>query len=143
MDKYLHQQYGKRINSTTVEVPITNLSGRYFLPDDAILRGKTIVAVFVQGNPSNDAYAPDSNAALPDVPGYRSAYLTLMCQNKSFLENHPISDLTISTSDRQHRFVEADGFNPSKSYITVANPSTPANKIEVGEVFLLTFIYLD
>lgn len=143
MNQQMQQMYGKRLNTTTIEVPIKNLDGKYFLPDDAILRGKTIIEVFAPGNPQNDAYSPGTDAALPAPQAYRSAYVTLKCQNKSFLDNHPLIDLVITENDREHRLIEVDGFNPSKSFIIVANPTSPANKIELGEVFLLTFVYLD
>ena len=117
MNKYLLEKYGNKINSTTIEVPIKDLNGKYFLPDDAILRGKRIISIFSPNNANDDAFSPNSTSPLPSPEAYRSAYLTLMCQNKSFLDAHPLMDLVITDSDRNHRMVEADGFNPSKSFI--------------------------
>jgi hypothetical protein len=137
------EKYGDRVKSHSVEVKITDATGKYFLPDDAILRSKVIVGVFCVKNPDDNAYSPDSDRPIISDNGLNSAYLTLVCDSKEVISNHPLMHLAVNEYDRSVKEIMVPMLTPSKSFVTIANPGTPANKADVGESILLHFIYLD
>lgn len=140
MYKELVEQYGSRIRTHAVEVKMDTSNGKYYLPDDAILRNKTCVGIFTQGNPDDNRYVPGSDRPLPPDATLDSAYLSLFNNNVQMLEDHPLRDLAVDKNDRTVRqFMFAD-ITPSKSYITVADAG---NKVTTGDSFLLHFVYLD
>jgi hypothetical protein len=143
MYQELVKKYGGAVRTHSVEVKINDTNGKYFLPDDAILRCKPIVGLFTRFNPDDNQYAPDSGRQIVNEDGIADAYLTLVHNNKEILSGHPLQDLAISTFDRDHRQILIEELTPSKSYIVIGNTTTPANKIAVGESILLHFVYLD
>jgi len=133
-------KYGDRVRTHAVEVKLDNTNGKYFLPDDAILRSKDIIDVFVQDNPSDDMHAPGTDRDLASQAVIRNAYLTLACNNKHMLSDHPLVDLTVSLTDKTHRQVMVPEITPSKSYVLIADAT---NNVTTGESIVLHFTYLD
>jgi hypothetical protein len=135
--------YGDRVRSHLVEVLLMDVSGKYFLPDDALIREKKVVGIFVRKNPSADVYSPDTQRPSIGDVALRSAYITLKDANKEVILNHPLADFAITDEDRSHRKLMLNSITPSKSYIIIANPGAPAGKIAVGQSILLQFLYID
>lgn len=130
--------HGDKVATVTLEVKINDLTGNYYLPDDAILREKKILDFFALGNPEDDAKSPDgrdlvSNAAL------RSSYLTLKVNNDAQLDAYPLIQRVVNPDDRGLSRFEACPLTPSKSFIEVGDPAL----ISVGQSFILVFIYLN
>jgi hypothetical protein len=131
-------QYGD-VCSHAIEIKITGTLGRYFFPDDAILRGKKIIGVFTFGNPSSDRKAPASGNNIITDAALRNSHVSLFDANKQLIADHPLFDLAISQYDRSHRRISIANLTPDKSYIQVADTSL----ISSGQSFLLHFIYLN
>jgi hypothetical protein len=143
MNENILHKYGDRVRTHAVEVQIGDTNGKYFLPDDSILRQKQIVGIFCRYNPDDNQYAPDSGRQLINENGLADAYLTLHHNNKEILSNHPLQDLAISENSREQRRIYLPELTPSKSYVIIANPTTPASKIAAGESILIHFVYID
>ncbi len=137
------EKYGDQVRTHVVDIKIENLSGKYNFPDDAILREKVIVGVFTSDNPNDNAYAPETDRPIISDNGLNSAYVTLVCENTEIISHHPLRQLAITSEDRQIMEVMLSKLTPTRSFITVANPTTPADKITVGESILLHFVYLN
>lgn len=135
--------YGDRVRSHLVEVLINDTSGKYFLPDDSLIREKKVVGLFVRKNPSSDVYSPDTQRPSIGDIALRSAYITLKDANKEVILNHPLADFAITDEDRSHRKLVLNSITPSKSYIVIANPTVPGGKIAAGQSILIQFLYID
>lgn len=138
MTPELIQQYGDKVATTSIEVQIGSTSGTYPLPDDSILRDKVVVGLFVMSNGSGTAKSP-MNRALASEAAVNSSYLTLKFVNDDVISSHPLSDFRPSKEDRSIRRIKICGFNPSKSFIKVADPAL----IAAGQSIVLQFIYLN
>lgn len=139
MNLELVEKYGDRISSHSVEVKVDAANPRvYYLPDDAILRGKQILEVFTRSNASDNIVSLTGRNIVNDTI-LANSFLTLVCGNKRFFDEHPLTDLVPTLNDGMHRQLFAPNFNPSKSYISVAGSTA----ITTGESFLLHFIYVD
>lgn len=139
MTDELLAKYGDNVCSHPIEVKILNTSGRYPLPDDSILREKKIVGVFTIGNPNTDRKAPGSGNNIITDAALRNSYMTLLDSNKELIAVHPLYDIAITGTDRQHRKIRISNLTPDRSYIEVADTSL----ISVNQSFLLHFIYLN
>jgi len=134
--------------STSVEVVITNTQGKYYLPDSDILRGKIIVGLIVQVQEQiggADTVFTPSGRTVVDQTVINDATLTLESDSIRVLDEHPLGHFVIdNTGDRKYTPLDNfRGFNPTKSYILIGNPSAPAGKLVDDEAFLLHFLYLD
>lgn len=139
MNLNLVEKYGDRISSHSVEVRVDATNPRiYYLPDDSILRGKQILEIFTRDNPNDNIVTPTGRAVVNDTI-LDNSYLTLVCGNKRFWDDHPLQDLVPTQNDGFHRQLYAPNFNPSKSYISVAGSTA----LTAGESFLLHFTYID
>lgn len=139
MNLQLVEKYGDRISSHSVEVRVDQTSPRtFYLPDDSILRGKQILEVFTRDNPNDNIVSPTGRNMVNDTI-LDNSYLTLVCGNKRFWDDHPLTDLVSERNDGLHRQLYAPNFNPSKSSITVAGSTA----LTAGESFLLHFTYID
>lgn len=139
MNLELVEKYGDRISSHLVEVKLDSTSPRtYYLPDDSILRGKQILEIFTRDNSSDNIVSPTGRNIVNDTI-LLNGYLTLVCGNKRFWDDHPLSDLVPTLNNGEHRQLYAPNFNPSKSYIHIAGSTT----LTTGESILLHFIYVD
>lgn len=137
MNAYLRDKFGDRLRSIGIEVQIPNTNGAYYLPDDAILRGKEIVGAFIGGNPNDNANSPTGRPLASNNAVY-SAFLTIKEDNDNVLESHPLSDFLQTAEDRSYRILNQCNINPQRSLIQVTNTSL----ISAGESFYLTFIYV-
>lgn len=138
MTTELIEQYGDRLRSHSVEVPIPTASnGKFMLPDDSILRNEKIVALFVPDNQDDSAKSPLGNTLVSNA-AVRSGFLNLKFENEEVYSDHPLSDLLSSSSDRSIRRLEMAGLNPSKSWVVFGNTAL----ISDGESLLLHFIYV-
>ena len=135
--------YGNRLRTHMVEVQLSDTSGKYFLPDDSLIREKKVVGMFLRKNPSADVYSPDTQRPSIGDVALRSAYITLKDANKEVILSHPLADFAITDEDRTHRPLILDSITPSKSYIIIANPTVPGGKIAAGQSILLHFLYVD
>lgn len=132
----LLEEYGSRLREHTVEVQINNQSGRYVLPDDEILRNKTVIGMyFWEGS---DLYPP-SGRPFADKNTQENSFITLMAGNVVLWDNTPYASFGIGDNDKSIRYFYLDDFTPSKSFILI----DPAATITVGQSYVMTFIYLD
>ena len=139
MNYSLVEKYGDRVSSHLVEVKVDSTNPRiFYLPDDAILRGKQILELFTRDNPNDNIVSPTGRNVINDTL-LSNAYITLVCGNKRFWDDHPLTDLVPELNNGEHRELFAPNFNPSKSYVTIAGAAT----ITAGESILLHFIYVD
>lgn len=137
------EKYGDQVRTHAIEIKVDNLSGKYVFPDDAILRGKVIVGLFTVNNPDDNAYAPESDRAIISDNGLNSAYVTLMCENTEVFSQFPLRQLAITREDRRIMEVMFSKLTPTRSFVTIGKPDTPAGKIAAGESIMLHFVYLN
>lgn len=137
MTTELVELYGDKLRSHSIEVEIlTAANGKFFLPDDSILRNENIVAVFVPDNQDDSASSPLGSPLVSNA-AVRSAYLNLKFENEEVYSDHPLSDLLITDGDRTVRRLDMCGLNPSKSWVTFGNTGL----ISDGESLMLQFLY--
>jgi hypothetical protein len=134
--------------STSVEVVINNATGKYYLPDSDILRGKNIVGLICQVQTQvggADTVFTPSGRTVVDQQVLNDATLTLESDSLRVLDEHPLNHFVINnTGDRKYTALDGiRGFNPTKSYILIGNPAAPAGKLVTDEAFLLHFLYTD
>lgn len=140
MDLFLTQNYGPNIQSTEIEVKLDDQTGKYILPDSDILRGKEILGMFTRLKGGDTIKTPITGRDLANDLTIRNAYLTLKSDSTQFIEQHPLEDFVTTSGDRQIRYLLVRGFNPTKSWINVADPT---NTVTTGQSFFLTFLYRD
>lgn len=138
MTPELVKQYGDRVATTSVEVQIIGTGGTYSLPDDSILRDKTILGFLVMPNESGSAKSP-LGRPLASEAAVNSSYINLKFVNDDVISMHPLSDFRPNKEDRSFRQWAICGLNPSKSSIKVADPALIAD----GQSIMLQFIYLN
>lgn len=136
MTPFLVSKYGDRIGTTSVEVQIDGSGGVFKLPDDAILRNKKILGLFVQMNPDDNVNAPSGRPLASDA-AVRSTYITLKQNNDEVVFEHPLSDFGQTTGDREIRILGMCDINPQKSEINITN----ASLVSDGESIVIQFIY--
>ena len=136
MNTSLVEIYGNKLSQTNVEVKIDSTQGRYFLPDDSILRNAQILEVWTIPNPNDNIDSPTGRDLVTDAI-LRGCALTLICENKRFWERYPLSDLISENNNGLHRQLVAPDFTPSKSYIDISGPTPVA-----GESVMLYFTYI-
>jgi hypothetical protein len=135
-----------------VEIRVDDTSGKYFFPDDAILRTQKIVglsiiapafdlsssaplAYFVQNSPETDR-----PLIVPDA--FFNAYLYLLDgSNTELITALPFTQFMIQPEDRHVQPLYVRGFTPSKSYVRIAAPAT-VGRITEGQSIILNFWYL-
>ena len=138
MTAELVREYGDKIASHSVEVEINGTGGTYMLPDDSILRDKTVLSWLVMPNENGNARSP-MGRPLASEAAVDSSYLTLKFVNDDVISGHPLSDFRPNKEDRSIRRWKICGLNPSKSYIKVADTTLIAD----GQSIMLQFIYLN
>lgn len=136
MTPELVQKYGDKVATTSVEVLISGTGGVYALPDDSILRTKTILGIMVMPNEDGSAKSPINRTLVSDE-AVNSSYITMKFVNDDVINLHPLSDFRVDKNDKAIRRLEICGLNPSKSYIKVGDTSL----ISDGESIMLQFVY--
>lgn len=139
MNPSLRNKYGKDLALQSVEVKVSDTSGKYYLPDDAILREKQVVGWFTDRNDDDDVFSP-TNRAIISPAGIRNARLYLYAANDRIIDGMPLESFAVNPADKAVVEWELCGITPSKSYVEVANPS---GKVAAGESIMLYFLYLD
>ena len=138
MSPEIVDQYGDKVASTTLEVKVSDATGKYMLPDDAILREKKILDWFVLGNPSDDAVSP-SGRPLVSPAVLQSSYITLKVINDDQVSAYPLIQRVVTADDRGLSRFESCPLSPSKSFIEMGNTALAT----VGESYVLVFLYLN
>lgn len=138
MSPEIVELYGDNVATETIEVKVNDQSGRYYLPDNAILRDKKILDWFVVGNPNNDAVSPTGRPLVTPAL-MRGSYITLKVVNDDVVSDFPLIQRTITEDDRGLSRWEACPLSPTKSYITLGNPSAAV----AGQSYVLVFVYLN
>lgn len=143
-----NREEGALSRSTSVEVVITNTQGKYYLPDSDILRGKIIIGLAVrvqaQVGGANTVFTTSGRTVVNQTV-INDATITLESDSIRVLDEHFLDHFVINNAgDRKYTPLDRfRGFNPTKSYILIGNPSAPANKLVADQAFMLHFIYLD
>lgn len=136
MTQYLVEKYGGEIGTTLIEVPVDTVKSSYDLPDDAILRRKTVLGLLVPDNTDDNAKSP-TGRDLVSNPAVRSSYLTLKVLNDDTMDLHPMSDLLVTENQKDLRVMKTCELNPQKCTITVGNTGL----LTAGESFLILVVY--
>lgn len=131
-------KYGSRLAQHVIEVPITDLSGQYALPDDTIMRSCHIVGIYATSNDDDDKTSP-SNKVLIGPDAIKNAFLTIKCNNLIVWNHAPFAYLTLTTADRAIGPIDIQGITPNQSFVRITDTST----VSVGEVVLLHLLYED
>lgn len=121
---------------TSVEVQITNTGGVYTFPDDQILRNKPVVGMFFHEDVS---FVPGSDRPAADKACLNASFLELKSGNSELLDRVPLVAYMLTVQDSHIKPLLVEGYTPSKSQITVANPGST---VTAGQSFYITFIYL-
>lgn len=144
----LYEKYGNQVRIHPVEVQVNGTSGKYFFPDDSILRNETIIGMAVLPptfDLENTAYltlnSPETDRPLVGLDGFYNAYVNLLDNNEFVINQHPLSYYAINPGDKEVQQIYTTSFTPSKSYISVSAPTT-AGRLTAGQSFLLHFFYL-
>lgn len=137
MNQYLIEKYGNRVQAITLEILVPDTSGTYYLPDNATLRNKQIVALAVPGNPNDNINSPMARPVVSDAAQYTS-YLTLKENSDAILDRYPMSIFLQTTADKEIYPVDFCNLNPQSSFIQVASTGL----ITAGESFLIVLYYL-
>jgi PKD repeat protein len=139
----LHSNYfGAIENSLIVEVPINNTSGKYKLPDEQLLQGKTLTGVgVIFQNSSGNVKTPAGNDVATDQV-QDSSYLVLESDSVRQLDQVPLQVLKIADDHRLTPLDHIRGVNPTKSFIEVPSSVVSAASA-TGDSFLLVFTYLN
>lgn len=136
MTQYLVDKYGQDIGTTLIEVEVDTVKSSYNLPDDAILREKTVLGLLVPDNTDDNAKSPRSRDLVSNA-AVRSSYLTLKVLNDDKMDLHPMSDLLVTESQKDLRVMKTCELNPQKCTITVGNTTL----LTAGESFLILVVY--
>lgn len=141
-------KYGDQVRLHPVELFIDSTSGKYFLPDDVILRNETIIALSVMPpiyDEANSAYfvqnSPDTDRPFITPDAFYSAYIVLKEGSDIIVENCPLSTFALFPGDKSVPQIFTTDITPSKSYVIIGNP-TATNRIATGESIVLNFYYL-
>jgi len=143
-------KYGDQIRMSNVEIRVDDTSGRYFLPDDSILRNQQVVGISIVAPVKDEAAAtsyivqnsPGTDRPLIVPDAFYNAYLFLLdASNTQLLYGVPLTQFATQPGDRNIQTVFAKGFTPSKSFVEIAAPGT-AGRITAGQSILLHFWYL-
>lgn len=127
----------------TVEVVIQNTTkNRYSLPEEKTLRERNIRGISVRRQDANgDRETITGNALMPDAD-LGKCYLTLQSDSVNFIDRLPVDFIAVDPASEtiQDRFVRLDlpnGFDPTKSFIDISDPSA----FTENEAIEITFIY--
>lgn len=131
-------KYGARLAQHTVEIPITDLSGVYNLPDDTIIRDCHVLGVYVTANPDDDKHAPGGQTLISSK-AMEQAYLTLKCNNLIVWNNVPFLYLQLHPTDRSIGAIDITGFTPNQSFVRIADTT----QITVGQRIIIHFLFED
>ena len=141
-------KYGDQVRLHPVEVYITNTSGKYFLPDDVILRNNTIIAASVMPpifDEENSSYfvmnSQMTNRPFITADAFFSATLTLMEGSDAIMNVMPLSTIALFPGDKNVPQIFTTDITPSTSFVGIGAPAT-ANRIAGTESVILNFYYL-
>lgn len=144
------EKYGSQVRVHSVELQINDLSGKYFLPDDAILRNQTIIGLSIPTPAIDESSAtgyivqnsPETDRPLIVPDAFYNAYIFFLdSSNTELLFGVPFSQYAIEMGDKSLTPIYMEGFTPSKSYIQIGDP-TAAGRLTVGQSIYLNFYYL-
>lgn len=144
----LYQKYGNQVRIHPVEIFVSDTSGRYFLPDDSILRNETIIGLSTPA-PQYDAEnsvdivlnSPETDRPLIIRDAFFNAYLSLYNNNVQIIYQHPLSYYGVYVEDKDVQQIYTTSFTPSKSFVTIAAPAT-VGRLTAGQSIYLNFFYL-
>jgi len=144
----LYKTYRTDLRMTLIEVNVGDTSGKYYLPDDAILRSKPIVGwsafppseIFWDTDPSYSPTTPERNRPLVNSEVFYSTFINIMCGNVELFQLQALIN-GAKTQNNPSNVVPAllSEINPSKTFLQVSESVTPT----VGTSFLLEFYYLE
>ena len=142
----LFETYGERIRAHAVEIQVADAGGKYYFPDDSILRGYKIVGctypepVF---NLQTSAYvtqnSPLTQRPLAGLLQLASSFLNLMDGENILFQQVPLSQFFITQTDRTIQQIFTKTFDPQQSFIQVGLPAT---NVTTGTSYLFEFYYL-
>lgn len=127
--------------SNTYEVVINSTAvSKFPLPDDSILRGKTIVGVAIRNQSTLDGVTRKSASGrdLVSNNALAAAFVSLFQDSKAILQDAPAEFFVPDYRQGQFVPVEIEAFSPSTSYVRFADSA----RISTNQVVEITFYYL-
>lgn len=126
----------KRVIS--VEIPLTNSTGKFAFPNNNELNGKRILSLSFPHNAADNMVAPSGADVVPDAC-IAAAYLDIRRDSDNIIFQAPCRYYQETSGDRQVRPVNIAKFNPQTSFINIVDTSTYA----VNESIVITIEYCD
>ena len=127
----------------SIEVVIQNATkNRYSLPDEKTLRERYVKGISIRRqNANGDRETITGNALVSDAD-LGKCFLSLQSDSVNFIDRLPVDFIAIDPDSEtiQDRFVKLDlpnGFDPTKSFIDISDPSG----FTANEAIEITFIY--
>lgn len=128
------------LNTATYEVEVGNrLDNRWKLPDDAILRGKTIVGIGIRGQDSGNTRKTITGKTLVSNTGLGVSFITLKQDAKAIIADTPCNTFVMDLKEGQLTPVRIPQFSPSTSYIECSD----FNQLTNGQAYEIIFAYED
>lgn len=128
------------LNSATYEVEVGNrLDAQWRIPDDAILRGKTIVGIAIRGQDSGNTRKTVSGKTLVSNTALGVSFITLKQDAKAIIADSPMQAFVTDLKEGQPTPVRIPQFSPSTSYIRCSD----FNQLTNGQAYEITFYYED
>lgn len=126
--------------SNTYEVVINSTAvTKFTLPDDAILRGKTIVGVAVRSQSTLSGVTSKSASArtLVSNNALASGFLSLLQNSTAIIQECPLNFFVPDFRAGWYAPVRIEDFSPSTSYVRFAD----ASLLTVNQCVEITFYY--
>lgn len=138
MNSFLVGKYGQNLATQSVEVYCDNTAGKYFLPDDSVLREKKIVAFFAESNDDDNKVSP-TGRNLVSPAAIQNARVTIYNVNNKTVDALPLEQVAITPTERDIFPFELQCVTPSKSYVHIPG----GTGVTAGESIMLHFVYID
>lgn len=139
--------WGNQINvapySTTIEIEITSATKtRYTLPDDEILRNRKIIGVSTRVQDGSNNKETLTGRPLPPPAVQDTMFLTLVADQVEVIKDLPFEYFSFDSAEGgrdKYLPLELLGFLPTKSEITIADPTGLTTSMSIE----LTFFYTE
>lgn len=122
----------------SVEIQTDNTTGRYTFPNNNELNGVRILSISFPRNEDDDMIAPSGRDVVSNAV-IGATYVEIRRDSDNIIYQTPARFLQETEGDRSIRPVNIKGFNPSTSFLVVAN----AGLIDTSESFVVTVLYTD
>jgi len=129
----LSAKYGSEIRETRIRAT-TNARGVVYLPDNGVLRNKTVLGMYYRdGVDITEDGSPVANKNL-----HENSFITLRSNNEILLEKTPLAAFVITDTENAVKPLYIENLTPDQCTIEFSTTLVPTP----AEDYLLTFIFL-